>query len=104
MNPLLQQKLFDAGPILYDLRNRPMPECRCMDRGIECPDEWFTPLMILTMILEFHNRQNPNDVIHATQVKYKFNHLCFYTDRISDDENDFLNYIINMFEANTKDE
>ena len=100
MNSLLQQKLFDAGPILYDLRNRPMPECRCMKDGIQCPDEWFISLMILTKILEFHNQQNPNDVIHATQVKSKFNHLRFHSDRIPDDEMDFLNSIIGLFEEN----
>ena len=104
MNPLLQQRLFDAGPILYDLRNRPMPECRCMDRGIECPDDWFIPLMILTQILEFHNQQNPNDVIHASQVKTKLNHLRFHADRFPDDENDFLDYIIAVFEENIKHE
>ena len=68
MNETLQQKLSDAGKGLYKLRFLPCPEKCLMGCGIQCPDEWFPQLMILTQILEAWNRLHPDDAIHATQV------------------------------------
>jgi len=56
--------------------------------------------MALTKILEYHNQLHPERVIHATDVKTKMKHLCFHTDYIPDTENDFIAYVIGMFEEN----
>lgn len=104
MTAHLQQRLFDAAPVLYSFRHLQVPECHCMNLGIQCPDEWFLPLMILTHILEVHNRLCPEEAIHATDVKTKMNHLRFHTDHIPTDENDFLENIIAIFEENLSDD
>ena len=99
MNETLQQKLYNAGKELYKLRFLPCPEECLMGWGIQCPDEWFPQLMILTQILEAWNQLHPDDTIHAVQVKTKFRRLRFHTDR-EWRENDFLSAIINCFEEN----
>ena len=98
MKQELQEKLFAAGPELYRFRALPCPQECLMGWGFDCPDEWFASLLALTRILEFYNRQYPENAVHARQVKSKFGGLSFYTDHPIDDELDFTNVIIREFE------
>ena len=98
MTETLQQQLFNEGMELYKLRDLPCPEERLMGLGICCPDEWFPQLLALTRILERHNTLHPESAVHATQVKCKFGHLCFHTDHRATGDEDFIVFIIEVFE------
>ena len=98
MTDSLQQQLFDEGKELYKLRNLPCPEECLMGFGICCPDEWFPQLLALTRILERHNQLHPENAVHATQVKCKFGGLRFHTDHRATGDEDFIVFIIAVFE------
>ena len=98
MTDSLQQRLFDEGKELYKMRDLPCPEECLMGFGICCPDEWFPQLLALTRILERHNQLHPENAVHATQVKCKFGGLRFYTDHCATGDEDFIVFIIAVFE------
>lgn len=97
MREELQNKIFEAGPILYSLRELPVTEC-LMCWGICCPDEWFEPLLELTKTLEDYNRKHKEHPVLATQVKMKFKELRFYV-RFDPENNDFARAEIDRYEC-----
>ncbi|MBP5779656.1 MAG: hypothetical protein J6X34_00280 [Clostridia bacterium] len=94
----LQRRLFEEGKEHYKLRDLSCPEECLMGLGICCPDEWFPQLLALTRILERHNQLHPESAVHATQVKCKFGGLRFYTDHRATGDEDFIVFIIGVFE------
>jgi hypothetical protein len=78
MRDELQNKLFEAGPILYSLRNLPVTEC-LMCWGICCPDEWFDVIYELTLKLEKYNETHPYQPVLAAQVKEKSRTAVLHT-------------------------
>ncbi len=97
MRDELQNKLFEAGPILYSLRNLPVTEC-LMCWGICCPDEWFDVIYELTLKLEKYNETHPYQPVLAAQVKEKFGELRFYIRRECEN-NEYAMKTINHYES-----
>ena len=94
MKAELQQKLFSAFPVLYQLKDAPLTDA-LMAWGFCCGDGWFDLLCRLSKDLEEYNYNHPESPVIATQVKSKFGELCFYIndrdnkkimDRISEEE------------------
>lgn len=77
MKAELQQKLFSAFPILYQLKDAPLTDA-LMAWGFCCGDSWFDLLWRLSLDLEEYNRDHPENPVIAIQVKSKFGELCFY--------------------------
>ena len=84
MKAELEQKLFSAFPILYQLKDAPLTDA-LMAWGFCCGDGWFDLLWRLSRDLEEYNRRHPESPVMATQVKSKFGELCFY---INDRDNE----------------
>lgn len=77
MKEELQQRLFDAFPVLYQLKDAPLTES-LMSWGFCCSDGWFDILWRLSRDLEEYNRVHPENPVMVRQVKTKFDELCFY--------------------------
>lgn len=82
MKDKLQQQLFEAFPLIFADRSRPMTET-AMCWGIECGDGWYELIYDVCWLIQGHidgqralGKAVPQVV--ATQVKEKYGTLCFY--------------------------
>ena len=71
----LQQKIIDAGPILYGTCR--IPANTKMSWRIDCPDDLFEILLGLTIQLEAYNRRHKNVYVRAMKVGMEEGKLIF---------------------------
>ncbi|MPM74804.1 hypothetical protein SDC9_121793 [bioreactor metagenome] len=81
MKKELQQKLFDAGPVLYGARAK---ACRGVSAWtFQCPDSLFDILFRLTENIEKYNQRFPRRRVRALIVKMEAGKMIFQTQRTS---------------------
>ena len=79
MDKQLEEILYAKYPVLYEQHGLDMRNT-CMCWGFEVGDGWFKLIDELSGKLTEWNNENPEEVVHATQVKEKFGYLHFYLD------------------------
>ena len=83
MDVLLQKKLFEKYPVMFQDRVRPVTEST-MGWGIEVGDGWFSLVDVLCEQLQGETDQNGAPQIVAIQVKEKYGELRFYVGSASE--------------------
>jgi hypothetical protein len=77
MDTILQKRLFDAFPKIFQEKDLPMQQT-CMCWGISTDDGWFNLLYRLCEHLQWHTDKNKFPQVIANQVKEKYGTLRFY--------------------------
>jgi hypothetical protein len=98
MKTELQRTLFDAFPLIFADRHKPMTQT-AMCWGIECGDGWYDLLYDLCWLIQGHidgqrALGKPVPQVVAIQVKEKFGGLRFYY-RGGDD---YIAHVVSAFE------
>lgn len=80
MNIENTKQLVTHFPILYGAHNPDTEEDNIPSFYFECEDGWYSIIYDLSEAIEEYNNLNPNEIVHAVQVKEKFGSLRFYVD------------------------
>jgi hypothetical protein len=84
MDKKLDLKLFNAFPMLYGQKDKPLTES-LMGFGFECENGWAEIIWALSEKIEQWNKEHPDTPVQAMQVKEKYGGLRFYVNHEPDE-------------------